>query len=615
MSQQEEKKEMTLETSLRINNYLKNFISNEEIEYYHSLLFERIYFGIDVKNDVDNLPNWVNNYSDYLCPDSYRYHLNVQNRHSALEYNEMFNFNSNIYLNECFYLNFIHKYGSFIKSMEFNDCAFVTDLVMKYIKDCCPNLEELKVNNCMRLSVDFFKLYLYEIDHPHFTTLKTITITNCKFLNDDRFMNYNFFFACFKNLKEITYDCYIKILKLINGDLQNSDEIFYNDIKNVKELTLLNFTMHNNSTNNNGQHNFGKIEKLNIINCKNTSNILNALPIMNDLNDIKLENCNHINVKDLITIITKENVYKIEKLIIEKTDIENVDEYFEHFSNLLLQHDKSALRILQITESYLNPLPIAKIINKCYTHLSALDIKINGDWKELHKELLKCTALRFCDIRGGDILPLSVVKNCNNGGVVDILLWKPCLLLNLIYQQYFNDIKDNLIITIFKYLLILSVNNEDNFYDIYPSFNLSFSLQPRPKQLLYTKTEIEYPILKKEYHTGQLLLHMFNDFNQLLINYCNKTNEFFNEENNNLRPIIWNDYFELDYQLIGNQYTEAMGIDIFDQAIDPPYGLKQSDDEVNEMRNELYSSSALGGDCYSIDWKNCVDGKTCWSEY
>ncbi|KAL9649251.1 hypothetical protein ABK040_004272 [Willaertia magna] len=211
-------------------------------------------------------------------------------------------------------------------------------------------------------------------------------------------------------------------------------------------------------------------------------------------------------------------------------------------------------------------------------------------------------------------------KYSNNGGVVDILLWKPCLLLNLIYQQYFNDIKDNLKITIFKYLLILSVNNEDNFYDIYPSFNLSFSLQPRPKQLLYTKTEIEYPILEKEYHLnpGQLLLHMSNDFNQLLINYCNKTNEFYDEENkdnNYLRPIIWNDYFELDYQLIGNQYTEAMGIDIFDQAIDPPYGLKQSDDEVNEMRNELYSSSALRGDCYSIDWKNCVDGMTCWSEY
>ncbi|KAL9649250.1 hypothetical protein ABK040_004271 [Willaertia magna] len=700
------------QASLRINNYLKSFISNEESEYYHSLLFERIYFGIDVKNDVDNLPSWVNNYSDYLCPDSYRYHLNVQNRHSALEYNEMFNFNSNIYLNECFYLNFIHKYGSFIKSMEFNDCAFVTDLVMKYIKDYCPNLEELKINNCMRLSVDFFKLYLYEIDHPHFTTLKTITITNCKCLNDDRFMNYNFFFACFKNLKEITYDCYvpfprfldtyftqilfqnfkfikeypfksfvfdrknkikleslekeeefkmlsykeehvyeefydiyynfeklfnflninsfypnltcldlgknlftnlsfidfllhlnlfpnlqtlrlcfsscldkfsifyneyetslsfrqqmldkiknhnyllhldlemdylrlnnvegftiidlmkcfknletfnlkikpepnkkikdeqtlekeeqeiittfienhnklkrlrlnydyewvndislfftliednckdltilelkglfkkdkldhynlndnnlfenlsqitidlnyselftktileqigknekIKILKLINGDLQNSDEIFYNAIKNVKVLTLLNFTMHNNSTNNNGQHNFGKIEKLNVINCKNTSNILNALPIMNDLNDIKLENCNHVNVKDLTTITTKENVYKIEKLIIEKTDIENVDEYFEHFSNLLLQHDKSALCILQITEPYLNPLPISKVIHKCYTHLSALDIKINGDWKELHKELLNCTALRFCDIRGGDLLP------------------------------------------------------------------------------------------------------------------------------------------------------------------------------------------------------------------
>ncbi|KAL9649222.1 hypothetical protein ABK040_004243 [Willaertia magna] len=722
--------------SSRITKYLKNILSKEELEYYHSLLFENIYFGINIKNsDNNNLPYWVNNYCDYykLCYDSYSYHLNIQNRHSALEYNEMFNYNSDIYLNEYFYLNFIYKYGSYIKFIEFNDCAFVTDRVIKYIKDYCPKLEKLVLNNCMRLSVDFLRLYLFEINHPHFTTLQIIKITNCKCLDDDCFKDYNLFYSCFKNLKEMTYDSYVpfsnwqgklldnyfrevlfqnyklqkgflnfksfqcddykmnfdslekaeefntlklkeeqlvdefydnyyferlykildlennfiypnlkcldlgntiitkisfidfllhlillpnlqtlrlsfapyddcntifynedemsflfrqqifdkiknhnsllhldlkidylrlqnvnnftiidlmkcfknletfnltiksesskqtiknvkiiekeeheiittfienhnklkrlrlnydyewvndissffllikdnckdltilelqglfkkdsldcccnlnnlnnlfenllqftidlnhseiftksileqikknktlKKLELINGNLQivNNENIFNNAINNVEELSFVNFTIQNINNNENLKENnfvknfvktFGKIKQLYIVDCNNTFNILNALPIMNDLNEIKLVNCNHINVKDLIKIITKENVYKIEKLIIEKTDIVNINEYFEHFSSLILQYNKIALRILKITELNLIPSLIAKIINKCHTHLSALEITVKENWLEIHKELLKCKALRFCEITTDSLLPIE----------------------------------------------------------------------------------------------------------------------------------------------------------------------------------------------------------------
>ncbi|KAL9658250.1 hypothetical protein ABK040_012509 [Willaertia magna] len=235
---------------------------------------------------------------------------------------------------------------------------------------------------------------------------------------------------------------------------------------------------------------------------------------------------------------------------------------------------------------------------------------------------------------------------CNNGGVVDILLWKPCFLLNFIYQQYFNNLNDNLKITIFKYLLILSVNNnEENNSNGDISFNISFVSQPRPiKSYYYAKEKMEYPILEKEYvlNPGQLLLQMSNDFNHLLLNYNKlynntkeinkdhkeiKEEEINKEEKNNEknRPIIWNDSFELDYQLIGNQYSNEINEDIFEQAANPPYGLEQNNEELDEMRSELYSSLLTSSEvtlskqeenvCYSIDWMNCVTYETCWSIY
>ncbi|KAL9658265.1 hypothetical protein ABK040_012524 [Willaertia magna] len=155
---------------------------------------------------------------------------------------------------------------------------------------------------------------------------------------------------------------------------------------------------------------------------------------------------------------------------------------------------------------------------------------------------------------------------------------------------------------------------------------------------------MEYPILEKEYvlNPGQLLLQMSNDFNHLLLNYNKlynntkeinkdhkeiKEEEINKEEKNNEknRPIIWNDSFELDYQLIGNQYSNEINEDIFEQAANPPYGLEQNNEELDEMRSELYSSLLTSSEvtlskqeenvCYSIDWMNCVTYETCWSIY
>ncbi|KAL9649835.1 hypothetical protein ABK040_009648 [Willaertia magna] len=198
----------------------------------------------------------------------------------------------------------------------------------------------------------------------------------------------------------------------------------------------------------------------------------------------------------------------------------------------------------------------------------------------------------------------------NAGGVVDILLWKPCFLFDLIYQQ-FNNLKEDFKIKVFKYLLILSVNHSDYVFrnrnenndELFTSFNISFDSQPRPISLFYSKDKKTYPPLVKEktLNAGQLLLHMTNDFNDLIKE----------KKDENIRPVFWNDYFELDYNLINDQYSNG-SVDIFVQASNPPYGIRANvTDEVSEMRSELYS----GDKCYSIDWKNCVTETTCWSQY
>ncbi|KAL9644868.1 hypothetical protein ABK040_005348 [Willaertia magna] len=211
----------------------------------------------------------------------------------------------------------------------------------------------------------------------------------------------------------------------------------------------------------------------------------------------------------------------------------------------------------------------------------------------------------YCDIlKEFFLLPLkpniyqadALERYIQKGGVADITIWKPCKLLEILYQSLFDNLSDSFIISVFKYLLILSVN-EDNGSS---SFNLSFELQPRPWKMFVFK--FLHPPLAKKFKTlnsGQLLLHM-----------CDNFKEFMEGKENNERVVVWNDQFELDYNLISDKYYEATS-DIFIQSLDPPYGIDRNvDEEIEEIRKDLYS-----GECYSVDWRNCVSQETCWSYY
>ncbi|KAL9646404.1 hypothetical protein ABK040_013918 [Willaertia magna] len=216
--------------SSRIKKYLKCFYSEQDLFIYRSLLFNKIYFGINTygNSNYNWIDNFTINYFNFIYNEEYEYYLNLEQKTSEI--------NRDIYLKEIYFCKFFIQYGEYINSIEINGCSFITDRVIKLIFKYCPNLEQLILNNCTRISFYLFDYFLQLRNHLLFDKLKVIKILNCKCTNNyGVYENYAKFFSIFKNLKELSFDSYCKF-EAKNFLSKFIEEIIFNSFKLKKGL-------------------------------------------------------------------------------------------------------------------------------------------------------------------------------------------------------------------------------------------------------------------------------------------------------------------------------------------------------------------------------------------
>ncbi|KAG2377466.1 hypothetical protein C9374_009377 [Naegleria lovaniensis] len=242
------------------------------------------------------------------------------------------------------------------------------------------------------------------------------------------------------------------------------------------------------------------------------------------------------------------------------------------------------------------------------------------------------------------------------GGVIDISTWEPCTLIlwtmNFLIDENSLDSHLFFLKILHRFALIGSISEwwveeevmsnsvdptTENLSKPCPMIALALNSNPRVIAATYHyNSQHSDPepnsIVVRYQHYGHLLLDMLNNFEKWRQQKKNTIESVFDEQPQNTAFYVTlftpdgMDWIEYDLMKEPSEYSfhDNSTPNIFDMCRDPPYGMRNADQEVTQLRQELFGRGISSNEttsatlpCQTLKWSayDSIEGKGTWSVY